>query len=333
MAGILYNTITGMNAAPITDPYYDKILRGWMPEGLILQDLFPKEPSGTYKGRIPKQNTAVQIRSNFTLSPDGFPMIKLDFEAKDTYLLRYRGFTASLDYADVEELGGDALAAKKTLAILNANVLVGREYAVAAFMTDTTKMLQYINVPVQWSDATANILSDITSAISAVRTGVNSQTGCGYVPNVAIVPWEVFNVLTRHPALIKAAYFGATNPGSDVLLAVEKLKAIFAVDKILIPKVQYMSNDVGATTARTDVWGKNVILARIDYSPTPAEAKQSFGYTFVPSSPAVGLADFSYTWMSPGILPEMGKNVTNGFMADDRIVDITCACLLPNVIA
>ena len=332
MAGIQYNTITGMNAAPITDPYYDKKLRGWMPEGLIYQDLYQQLPSSTYKGRIPKQNTAVQVRSNFTLSPDGFPMIKLDFEAKDTYLLKYRGFTASLDYADVEELGGDALAAVKTLSILNANVQVGREYQVAKPLIDPTVMLQYLNVPIKWSDPTANILADITDAVSIVRTGVNSQPGCGFVPNVAIVPWEVFNVLSRHPSLIKAAYFGAVSPALDVLLSIEKLKAIFNVEKILVPKVMYMTNNVGATTVRTDVWGNNVILAKIDYTGGPAQATQSLGYSFVPSSPAVGLANFNYTWMSPGILPEMGKNITSGFMADDRLIDITCGCLLPNVL-
>ena len=332
MAGIQYNTITGMNSAPITDPYYDKKLRGWMPEGLIGPELYQQLPSATYKGRIPKQNTAVQVRSNFALSPDGFPTIKLDFQATDTYLLKYRGFTASLDYADVEELGGDAMAALRTLAILNANVMVGREYQIAKPLIDPTVMLQYINVPVAWTDPTANILNDITDAISVVRTGVNSQPGCGFVPNVAIVPWEVFNVMIRHPALIKAAYFGAVSPGLDVLLAIEKLKAIFAVEKILVPKVMYMTNDVGAATVRTDVWGKNVILAKIDYTGSPAAATQSLGYSFVPSSPAVGLANFNYTWMSPGILPEMGKNITSGFMADDRLIDITCACLLPNVL-
>jgi hypothetical protein len=331
MAGIQYNTITGMNSAPITDPYYDKILRGWMPEGLILPELFPQEPSSTYKGRIPKQNTAIQVRSAFALSPAGFPTIKLDFEASDTYQLKYRGYTASLDYADVEELGGDALAAKKTLAILNANVQVNREYQVAAPMTNPAIMLQNINVPTKWSDPNADILSDITSAISVVRTGVNAQPGCGYVPNVAIIPWTVFNQLTRHPQLIKASYFGMSSGGA-VTVGPQRLAEIMNVEKILIPKVLFTSNNVGGASTRTDVWGNNVILAKIDYSPSPAEAKQSLGYTFVPSSPAVGLANFNYTWMSPGILPEMGKNVTCGFMADDRVVDITCACLLPNVI-
>jgi hypothetical protein len=330
--GILYNTITGANVATITDPYHDKILRGWMPEGLIYDQVYPTMPSGTYKGRIPKQNTQVQIRSNFVLSPEGFPLIKLDFEAKDTYLLKYRGYSATLDYADIEELGGDALAQKKALAILDANVKVGREYQIAAPLGDTSIMLQYFAVPTAWSDPTADILADITHAVSVVRTGINAQPGCGFTPNVAIVPWEVFNVLSRHPALIKAAYVGAVTD-ANVLLSVEKLKAIMNVEKILIPKALYYTNNIGGIAARSDVWGKNVILAHIDYSPTPAEAKQSLGYTFVPSSPAVGLADFSYTWMTPGVLPEMGKNCTRGFMADDRLVDITCACLLPNVIA
>ena len=328
---INYGTIIGGNVPIITDPYYPNILRGWMPEGLIYKDIYPQMPTTTYKGRIPKQNAQIQIRSSYVLSPEGFPLIHLDYEAKDTYLLKYRGLTATLDYADIEELGGDALASSKTLAILNANVQIGREYQIAKPLTDTSIMLQYFNPSIAWSDPTADILADITHGVSVVRTGINASPGCGFTPNVAIVPWEVFNVLSRHPALIKAAYVGAVTD-ANVLLSVEKLKAILNVEKILIPKGLYYTNNVGGTAARADIWGNNVILAHIDYSPTPAEAKQSLGYTFVPSSQAVGLADFSYTWMTPGVLPEMGKMVTRGFMADDRLVDITCACLIPSVL-
>ena len=62
---INYGTIIGGNVPIITDPYYPNILRGWMPEGLIYKDIYPQMPTTTYKGRIPKQNAQIQIRSSY----------------------------------------------------------------------------------------------------------------------------------------------------------------------------------------------------------------------------------------------------------------------------
>ena len=95
----------------------------------------------------------------------------------------------------------------------------------------------------------------------------------------------------------------------------------------------YTSSEVGQTLTRADIWGKNFIMAKIDYSPTPVEAKQTLGATFIPSSPQVGLAEFTYNWQTPGILPDMGKNVTMGYMADDKILDATCGCLVASCVA
>ena len=332
---ITYGTLIGTNAVTITDPYHDGLMRGWMPEGLIYDQLFPQVPSKTYKGRIPHQNTPGQIRSDLVIAPDGFPSIRLDFDATTTYKLLYRGLTAQLDYADIEELGGDAMAINKVSAILDAQVQLSREYQVAASMTSTTTMTQNFAPTSKWSDpVNSDVLGDITKAISVVRKGIGSYSGCGFVPNVAVVPWEIYNYLRRHPQLIKA-WLGVVTSGQKDFILDDKgtmLASIMSVDKVLIPKAMYYSNAVGATQTRADIWGTNVVFARVDYSPTPAEAKISLGYTFTPASPAVGLATFTYNWQTPGILPEMGKNVTRGYMADDHIVDVTAGCLLTSVI-
>jgi hypothetical protein len=223
--GITYGTTIGSNVATITDPYINKMLRGWMPEGLIVPELLPAIPSDTYKGRIPKQNTAGQLKSSFTLTPAGFPTITLDYDTSDSYKLAYRGLTASPDYATIEEMGGESSAIMKITALLNANVAIGREFQTAANMTSTTTMTQNFNPDVQWNNYAADILADWTKAISVVRTGIGAYSGCGFTPNVAVIPWEVYNVLRRHPQIVKS-WLGTVSAGKDFILDEKMLASI-----------------------------------------------------------------------------------------------------------
>jgi hypothetical protein len=344
-----YGTLVGQNVLPITDPYYDMILRGQMPEGLIVKKLFAQMPSKTYKGRIPHQNTPLQIRTDFAIAPSGFPEIKLDFEAKDTYKIIPRGLTVVLDYADIEELGGNASAQAKALAIINAVVELTREYQTAKNATDITVQTQYFNPAVQWSDPNADIQSDIATIFQAVVTGVGTGTGCGEVPNCAVIPWNVFNVLSRHPQLIKAYYFGISNQpeltktdrGSQgFALSEAQMASLFGmtVANTFVPRGIYNSAGPGLTKSLSYAWGKNLIIAKIDRSPNPNLAAQSWGYTFNPSgvdvfgAPMVP-AEFSYTWETAGVPSNFGFKVTKGYSADDVIVDANSACLVPSVIA
>jgi hypothetical protein len=75
-----------------------------------------------------------------------------------------------------------------------------------------------------------------------------------------------------------------------------------------------------------------VIFAFINPSLSPNVAQQSLGYTFVPNSPAQGFAEFSYEWVQPGQLPQMGKYLVRGRKYQDNVLDVNCACLLPSVI-
>ena len=329
---MLYGTLTTGNTVPITDPYYDRILRGQMPEGLIVPKLFAQMPSKTYKGRIPKQNTSLQVRSDLAVGKSGFPTIQLDFEAKDTYKITPRGLTVNLTYADIEELGGEASAQAKTLGQINSIVQLTREYQTAANATNTAVMTQYFNPLLRWSDPGADIQSDISAIFTGVRTGIGAGTGCGEIPNVAIIPWPVYNVLSRHPQLIKAFYFGLTSQNGEFQLSEKQMAVLFGLDEVFVPRAIYNSAAVGATKINTDVWGKNVIVAKIDRTPNPNTAQQSWGYTFNPSGPNMIPSEFSYTWQTPGVPLELGQNVTKGYSADDVIVDANAAVLVPNVI-
>ena len=330
---IAYGTLIGQNVLPITDPYYDMILRGQMPEGLIVKKLFAQMPSKTYKGRIPKQNTPLQIRTDFAIAPSGFPEMSLDFEAKDTYKIVPRGLTANLTYADVEELGGSASAQAKTLGILDANVQLTREYQTAKNATDITVQTQYSNPLVQWSDPAADIQSDIATLFSGVRTGIGTGTGCGEIPNSAVIPWVVYNVLARHPQLVKAYFFGIAGQGGEFRLDEKAMATLFALDEVLVPRGIYNSAAPGIAKNLTDVWGKNIIIAKIDRSPNPNLAQQSWGYTFNPSGANMVPAEFSYTWETPGVPSNFGFKVTKGYSADDVIVDPNAAVLYRSVIA
>jgi hypothetical protein len=332
---INYGAVIGPNVVTVLDPVYSKQLLGWTPEGLVVPELLPKLPSETYNIRLEKQNAPIQMHSNISLGDDGFPRINFSFTADTQVTMIPRGLTCKLTAADIEHLGGHASAQAKTQAILANNVAVSREAIFVASATSTTIQTKYTNVPTLWSDPNADILTDITNAIVAVREGIGTSAGCGFEPTDVVVPWHVFQYLRTHPQLVKAwLYRVGGNP--NMKLQQSDMAILFGIDSIFIPKGMYYTNAVGAAQTLGDIWGKNVVIAKIDRTPNPNKAAQTWAGSYVPD--AGGMADgsnppaeFAYTWATPGVLEQFGYNSTSGYVAADYLIDPNSAILLPNV--
>lgn len=328
-----YREIASLNDISIRDEYLTNLLTGFMPRGLIADQIFLQVPTTIDTARLVNVTAPLTIESNLQISPTGFPTIQLKFTSTDSYQLKNRGVQAFLDSFDIQNLGGEARAKELTNRLIDTNIRIAREWAIASALTNTATIVQNFNVPTLWDDPTADILSDVSKAIGVVRDGIGAYTGCGLPANTVIMGWKVYNYIRRHPALVKAWLGTVGTGGYTPILNAQQLAVIFDVKRVLVAEGKYDAAESGQTRSLTDIWGKNVIFCYITDEINPNEAVQSLGYTFVPSTPDQGFAEFSYDWTTPGLLPQMGKYIVRGYKYDDKLTDASCACLLPNVIA
>jgi hypothetical protein len=121
----------------------------------------------------------------------------------------------------------------------------------------------------QWSDyINSNPIADVTTAHAfAVQN-------TGLVYNTMVLPWDVFQVVRRHPLLLDL--FKYTQGG---MLNEEQLRAVFNVDRILIPRAIVNNAPEGAPASFTMIWGDNVLLAYVSPQ-APSLRTVTFGLAF-----------------------------------------------------
>ena len=326
-----YGQIQSVNTIQVADPHVVNILQGYMPPGLVADQIFPKAPQSADYGRIPIQNGPLQIEATIELAPTGFPTIELNYTATDFYQLKNKGLQAHLTPSDLFQLGGEARARSLTYNLLDTNVKLQREWGIASALTNASVITQNFTPSYLWDNYdSSDPIADFAKARSTVRGGILSYTGCGFAPNTAIMSWTVFNRLCSHPQLVKAYYQAAFNM-DNMTLDEKQLAVVMKVKRVIVAEGRYDAAEKGQTKSLADIWGNNCIFAYIAENIRANEAQQSLGYTFVPTS-SNGPAEFAYDWTTPGVLKDMGFYVVRGMKFDDHLTDVTCACLLPNIV-
>jgi len=154
----------------------------------------------------------------------------------------------------------------------------------------------------QWSDfANSDPIGDIRTAI----TQVLSVTG--YLPNVFWMGWQVWDKLQDHPDILART----KSVGKDPTL--ERIAAIFQVEKVLVGAAIKNTAKVGVSDALGFVWGKDC------------------GVAYVPSRPGIRVPGFGYTFQSRPFqvskyaVPSRGKGtvaIEVSWIWDDQWVSI-----------
>lgn len=326
------------NQIQMPDPYLTNLLRGYKPQGFILDKLLLEVPTDIDFGRIPVVNAPLQIDGDLQLSPTGFSTITVEIKTDKSYSLENRGLQALLTSLDFQKFGGEARCKEIFNQLIDDKLMLGREYRFASVATDASVMTTNYTIPIPWSDfsdtAAQSILHDWVLMRSYTRkgTGIGASIGCGRMPNTAIVPLEVYNVLSNHPGLVKAYLAQVASASYNGVLSREQLAKLMQVETILVPEAMFDAAEQGQTRSLTDVWGNNVLFCYINPALKPNMAQQSLGYTFKPNSPAQGYPEFTFEWTPQGTLPQMGKYITRGRKYQDNLLDVNCATLAPNVL-
>ena len=155
--------------------------------------------------------------------------------------------------------------------IVTRKIDLGRERQIASTLRDVTQITHNTTLTgtAQWTDYTnSDPNSNITAGKSAIRGSIFTDQNL-----VAVVPWAVFEVLRYHPKVL--SYLTITNTR---ILTQELLATIWGVDQVLVPAALYNSANPNQTPNMVDVWGKDVILARVENN--PGLRSRTVGLTF-----------------------------------------------------
>lgn len=162
--------------------------------------------------------------------------------------------------------------------LVTEGILLNKEVAAAELLLDPATYAEGFvfqmgstNNPAKWSDFEN---SDPVMDIARAKEIMHRKSGIR--PNTLIISETVFNVLKRHPKILKLY----TGIAAISLLTLEQLRVALDVDKIIVGSAL---KSTAMNAAQPDnlnyIWGNSAILAYI--TPRPGKKTISLGYTFM----------------------------------------------------
>ena len=127
------------------------------------------------------------------------------------------------------------------------------------------------STPAKWSDdANGDPFTDIATQQTAILQGT------GYMPNVLVIGWPVYQALRKHPLVIDRIKYTSQPDAKDVTPGL--LAAMFAVEDVVVSKSVYNSAAEGLAATTGFIMGSNALLAY--RASAPSLNAPTAGYTF-----------------------------------------------------
>lgn len=165
------------------------------------------------------------------------------------------------------------------VSLLNDALMLRHEYDVASLLFNTATFSGYTSAlsgNSRWDQfGTSDPISDVYNALENVR----QQTGI--IPNTIVIGIAVFRKLQNHPDILdRIKYQGSKATPAEV--TAQALAAIFQVNQVIVGSAVFNGAAQGlqgtAAFASNDVWGKFVLVAYVN--PTPSPLSPSLGYNY-----------------------------------------------------
>jgi len=254
---------------------------------MILPTIPVKSETGDIINLGTTASDMLRIHNNVSFGRSKTPEITFSVEKATAYKCVKRGLKTLITeedgnkYAD-QQAGEDWRAGKERAKLvftkmLKTAIMLGREVALANAVFNTSNFTNYVTL------TGADQLSDFVNSdpIGLARTARNTiRKAIGMYPNTAIMGPDVYEYLVDHTQLKKTNGIGPTGTVQVQSLTKEQLAVALKVDKIIVGTAQYETKKLGETSVRSDVWGKYILFAYINPSPTPEEFQLSLGYKF-----------------------------------------------------
>lgn len=159
-----------------------------------------------------------------------------------------------------------------------------------------------------WSNyLSSDPIADVTTGHAFIRATT------GIVPNTAVMDFDTYQVVRRHPLLLDMYKY--TQGG---MLQDAELKALFKVSNLHISSGIKNTANEGAAATMANIWGNNFLLAYVDPAAAGMQTKtMGLGFRWSPPEVGAGMQAKVYNDPDPGKKVEV---VEVGYYQDEKIV-------------
>lgn len=153
---------------------------------------------------------------------------------------------------------------------LTSSILTVKENSIAGTLNDTAILTQ--NITLSGTDQFSDYAN--SSPLTQFKTAQNTVlSGCGIMPNAAIMSQKVMNTLQYHPEILHNLGYAMNRAGN---LTQQEIAKAMNVDELLVANVPYNSAKEGQTDSLGQIWPDSVIFY---VKPKSAAKRQvSLGY-------------------------------------------------------
>jgi len=244
-------------------------------EGVIADQVLTfvqrKQTSGLI-GKYGKDN--LRIVHDLVGGDTPYPRIVATVKSSDRYQIEKHGLSGVVTEEDYDNEEQPFDARKDMTEDLTDKITLGKEFALASQLTSTVVITNNVTLSGtdQYDDySDSDPLGDFAVARKSVydNGGKITEMPGGF----GIVPWQVYNTLKFHPALIDNIKHTVNMKKG---LTFDQLADTMGVDRILIPFCQYNSAKQGQTDVITSVWGNDIVFG---FSPkTGSKKMETLGF-------------------------------------------------------
>lgn len=304
------------------DKLLSNVSNGYFPKGYIAEKVLPPLPVKQKSGLIGAYgNDHIRIEDDLVGGEAEAKRAKPILRKTDnTYIVgshALEGVVTQDDYDNVEE---PFSAESDEVEGLTHLILTNKENALATAMTNDSVLTQNVTL------SGTSQLSDYTNSdpLGVFKTAQNAiLTGCGMMPNAAVMSRAVYNTLKYHPKILSTLGYAQNRAG---LLTEDDIKKALDVQTLFIGEAAANTAKEGQADVLSQIWGKHItFFVRPDGA---GKHQVSLGY-YIKMQSRKERAVYKYSLNNP---PE-----SNGIIVKDdysfHFVNVKAAYLVKNAIA
>ncbi len=251
-------------------------------EGLISDQVLTHVTAAKDTGLIGKYGKEhLRIEHDIVAGDQPYPRVTVMTKGSRRYQIETHGLSITVTEKQKKNEDQPFDALQDATIVVTDKIRLGKELALAIPLTDVTVLTQ--NTTLAGTDQ----FNDYTNSdpLGRFATGKNEIfEGSGqlleFTPDgVAIVPWQVFNILRFHPQIIENIKYVVNKKQG---LSKDELAAAMGVGRLLVPFARQNNSKEGQADSMQPIWGKDIVML---YAPkTGTKHIETLGFHVTPKT-------------------------------------------------
>ncbi len=255
----------------LVDKLLTNVSSAYIPDGYIAEDLLPFIGAKQSTGLLGKYGTNhLRIESSLKGGRGAYRRVESITRSTTSFAIVGHGLEGMVTAEDYKNVELPYKAEEDEVLGVTTMLWLEKEKSLADSLTSTSVLSQ--NTTLTGTNQFSDYLnSDPIAKFNTARSTIRS--GCGQIPNAAIMDWAVWNSLRFHPQMLDALGFNKNRPGG---LKQEEMASALGVEKVFIANASYESAKEGQTSSLAAIWGKHIVFAVLPDKAVPYQV--SLGY-------------------------------------------------------